>query len=197
MKLFPMSLYPQNPTPIVHSSPFSQMASSGENLSLSNLFDPSPYLSCFLHLPRRILAAKKTLPSKRRQQEEEGESIGRFPCRFGFWGFMFPLLEIQGLQGLTTRFFFYSSFLQNPNSEAEAAATIAETADSPMNLIFPAQARLIPAHRKPSSTPESKYWSSFKTTKDPSSLIHPITAIDSSPHKLLLFGFEYFPRGAK
>ncbi|RWR89437.1 protein SLOW WALKER 1 [Cinnamomum micranthum f. kanehirae] len=57
-----------------------------------------------------------------------------------------------------------------------------ETADRPMNLIFPAQARLIPTNRKPSSTtPESKYWASFKTTKDPSSLIHPITAIDFSP----------------
>ncbi|KAJ8644394.1 hypothetical protein MRB53_006142 [Persea americana] len=48
------------------------MASSGENHFLSNLFDLSPYHSCFLHLPRRILAAEKTLPSKKRQQEEEG-----------------------------------------------------------------------------------------------------------------------------
>lgn len=47
--------------------------------------------------------------------------------------------------------------------------------------IFPVQTRLLPNNRKPSSTPEGRYWSSFKTTKDPSSFIQPITTIDFSP----------------
>ncbi|PIA39427.1 hypothetical protein AQUCO_02600108v1 [Aquilegia coerulea] len=53
-------------------------------------------------------------------------------------------------------------------------------AENQIGKTFPVKSRLKPTSKKTSSSPESRYWRTFKTTEIPK-LIYPITSIDFSP----------------